>query len=590
MIGQNANFHEDEVFRASDGGEAFVKILANTNTNYVFFNPGSDYYPVLEHFSKFELQGRKHPNPILCLSEQLALAMAHGYSMLSKKAQVVMVHVGIGTLQLGGAMHNAHRGRAPVMIVAGRSPFTLRGELPGSRDKPYHWDQELFDQAGLVREYTKWYYELKTNKNLDEVIARALQVANSEPQGPVYLVLPRELLAERDVTVRMSKACFARAHPVDLPQANVSTLEKIAKILLDAEYPVVITEYLGRNQDAVGYLMNVSELLGMAIVEPVRKRMNFPTNHPFYIPTFPKEVVEKADVILLLDVDVPWIPAFYKIRTDAKIIQIDNDPIKSNFPLWGFPIDIAVGASTELTLPTLGAILRKIDKTSLSSRIEERSSRFRSLHDEIRKKLKENADNHSQKTPLKIDYFLSVLNRLKKLDSIVMSEGCTNQSAIESYIDCQLPGTFFASGGSSLGDGLGNALGLKLAAGQGRDVISLIGDGGYVYSNPTAVFWTARRYDIPITVFILNNGGYRAMKNAVERGYPAGWSAKKNLYIGARIDDQLDYVMIAEACGGVGFRVEDPNKLEEVVCESIESTRRKKEPRSVVVDVVLESI
>ncbi len=571
---------------ARDGGEAFLELLTASNIDFIFFNPGSDYYPILEHLSEFEEQGRVSPKQIFCLSEHLALSMAHGHAMLTNRAQVVMVHVGLGTLQLGGALHNVYRGRAPVLIVAGRAPYSFEGESLGGRDRPYHWDQELFDQLGLVREFAKWTYELKTNANLHHVVNRALQMANAEPQGPVYLVLPRELLAEKQSTVRVLPK--ERWEPPAPSQANCESLEKIAEVMIGAENPVILTEYLGRNQDAVKSLVLLSELLGCAVMEPTRKRMNFPTDHHHYMNGFQKDIVESADVILLLDVDVPWAPAIHRIRQDAKVLQIDLDPLKARIPLWGFPIDVSVLASTENALPELLKIIqRKTEsRTDLSNRRRERSSKLSERHEKIRENLRLAANKYSKLEPIKVEFLFSTLNMVKNADAVVMSEGVTNEPIIESYLDSVKPGTYFGSGGSNLGDGLGNALGLKLAAPH-SDVICIIGDGGFVYSNPTAVFWTAAKYSIATVNVIINNGGYRAMKGAVERGYPEGWSKKKNVYSGARIDPVPNYVAAANACGAAGWKVDEPNQIENVLSMALNESRRG---RPCVVDVLVERV
>jgi len=177
----------------------------------------------------------------MCLTEHLALSMAHGYAMKKRRAQAVMVHVGLGTMELGGALHNISKGREPALIIAGRSPYTFEGELEGGRDRPYHWDQELFDQLGLARQFVKWTYELKTNSNLHHVLARAIEVANAEPRGPVYLVLPRELLAEKQESVKVLP--LSRFSPPSPPAAEKVSLEKFADVLLDSESPIVFTEY-----------------------------------------------------------------------------------------------------------------------------------------------------------------------------------------------------------------------------------------------------------------------------------------------------------------------------------------------------------
>ncbi|MDA4130793.1 MAG: thiamine pyrophosphate-requiring protein [Thaumarchaeota archaeon] len=568
---------------SSDGGGSFLELLDAYGVECLFYNPGSDFYPVLEQLSKFQVEGRKTPRPVMCLTEHLALSMAHGYAMQKGTAQAVMVHVGLGTMELGGALHNISKGREPVLIIAGRSPYTFEGELEGGRDRPYHWDQELFDQLGLARQFAKWTYELKTNSNLHHVLARALQMANSEPKGPVYLVLPRELLAEKQESVKVLP--LSRFAPPSRPAAESKSLEKMADILLNSESPIILTEYLGCNPDAVSKLVKLAEFLGAPVIEPQRKRMNFPANHPLYLPGYPREFIESSDAILLLDIDVPWSPALLKTRKDAKIMQIDVDAVKSGFPLWGFPVDVSVNASTAEAIPELLRILKEKRRppTKLSSSKEERLKKI----SQARSKIKENLRARAEGESIRVESLLSKINEILSPEMIVVSEGVTNDPLVASYVESTLPGTFFALGGSSLGDGLGNALGLKLANPE-KDVVCIVSDGGFVYSNPTSVFWASRKYDIPILTVVINNGGYRAMKSSVERAFPEGFSKKNKIFSGAGISPAPDFVLAAKACGASGASVKRTEDLSELLRYGLQETTEEK--RSFVLDAIVEQV
>ncbi len=190
---------------------------------------------------------------------------------------------------------------------------------------------------------------------------------------------------------------------------------------------------------------------------------------------------------------MPWAPAIHRIRQDVKIIQIDVDPLKSGMPLWGFPVHLSVCASSQLALHSLVKILKTKAQNGHASKLDERTSKIHDASQAIRNSLKKTAESGKDKTPMKIGSVISILNDLKNSNTIVMSEGVSNEMVVASYIDSNEPGTYFSLGGSSLGDGLGNALGLKLAN-TGSDVLCIVGDGGYVYSNPTSVFWVSRRY------------------------------------------------------------------------------------------------
>ena len=176
-------------------GQAYLELLRERGIDYFFANAGTDFAPLIDAFARFAEQGKQTPKPITVPHENAAVAMAHGYYMVTGKPQVVMVHVTVGTANALNGIINAARDHVPILFSAGRTPLTEAG-LPGSRDISIHWAQEAFDQAGMVREYVKWDYELRNFIQLEAVVDRALEIAMTEPRGPVYLTLPREVLGD----------------------------------------------------------------------------------------------------------------------------------------------------------------------------------------------------------------------------------------------------------------------------------------------------------------------------------------------------------------------------------------------------------
>jgi len=172
--------------------EAYLALLADRGVEYLFANAGTDFAPLVEAFAKTARTGTPVPQPVLATHENLAFSMAHGYAMVTRRVPAVMVHVSVGTANgVCGAL-NAARDNVPILFTAGRSPLTESG-LPGARDVYIHWAQEMFDQAGMLREIVKWDYELRNGEQLETVIDRALSIATTSPGGPVYLSLPREV-------------------------------------------------------------------------------------------------------------------------------------------------------------------------------------------------------------------------------------------------------------------------------------------------------------------------------------------------------------------------------------------------------------
>ena len=169
---------------------AFLEALAEAGVRYVFANLGSDHPGLIEAFARARADGREDdfPRLIVCPHETVALSAAHAYAMVTGEPQAVIVHVDVGTQNLSGGVSNAMRGRVPVLIFAGTAPFTLEGELPGGRNEFIHWIQDVRDQRGILRNYVKYDNEIRTGRNVKQLVHRAMQIARSEPAGPVYLI------------------------------------------------------------------------------------------------------------------------------------------------------------------------------------------------------------------------------------------------------------------------------------------------------------------------------------------------------------------------------------------------------------------
>ena len=178
--------------KADSVATAYLGLLAERGVEYLFGNAGTDFAPIIEAYAEAEQKGTRVPQPILATHENLAVTMAHGYAMVSRKIPAVMVHVSVGTANMVCAAMNAARENIAILLTAGRSPIT-EGGLLGSRDGYIHWAQEMYDQAGMIRELVKWDYELRNAEQLETVVDRALSIAGTEPRGPVYLSLPREV-------------------------------------------------------------------------------------------------------------------------------------------------------------------------------------------------------------------------------------------------------------------------------------------------------------------------------------------------------------------------------------------------------------
>ena len=566
----------------AEAAEAFVRALITHGVECLFLNPGTDTIPVQESLSKLEQLGHPVPRTVLCLFELVALAAAHGYYVATGRPQAVLVHVDVGTQNLGGMLHNAQRGRAAVLICAGRTPYTTDSRQRGTRDTYIHWLQEQFDQHGIVRNFVKWEYELRRPEQMGEVVARAFQIAASDPPGPVYLTLPREVLMADAGDVTSSPR--DRATPVHTGAGDPDALREVAARLIRSERPVILTSTTGRSRRGFDALVRVAELLALPVVER-RERTNFPTSHGLHQGFQSGPFVESADLILVLDHDVPYIPTQTTPRSDAAIVQIDLDPVKERIPLWSFPLTMAVRADTSRALELVADYAAEILTDEARLRIEARRAELTARHEQRRAAGEADALAVRRARPIAAEwlgYCVGLLQR-EVPECVFVDETITSHLALWKHLDTDEPGTMFGSGGSALGWGAGAAVGVKLAL-QDRPVVLLVGDGSFVFGEPLAALWASRTNQAPVLVVIFNNGCYNATKTPLVNAYPQGYSVRGDRFVGVDLLPAPRYDLLAAVVDAVGERIEDPNEVLRALRRGLDRVRSG---RSVILDVIL---
>src|SRR4029077_12920205 len=328
----------------------FLEALVDLGVEYIFANLGTDHVSLIEEMARWDKEGRKHPEMILCPHEVVAVHMAGGYALATGRCQAVLVHVDAGTANACMAIQNLFRYRLPVMLFAGRAPHTLHGELTGSRDSYVHFVQDPFDIASIVRPYVKWEYSLPSGVVVKEALARASAFAHSDPPGPVYMMLPRETLAEEWDDAAMPAFPPARYGSVQAGGIEPARVKTIADALMAAGNPVAITAYLGRKAHAVAALERLAQLCGIRVAEFNSIDLNISQGSLCFAGFDPMPLLENADLGLLLDSDVPFVPQYAKRADAIKWIQVDIDPLKADFPMWGFPTDMRIQADCATVL------------------------------------------------------------------------------------------------------------------------------------------------------------------------------------------------------------------------------------------------
>jgi acetolactate synthase I/II/III large subunit len=334
----------------------FLQALNEIGIEYLFCNFGTDHAPLIEELARFQAEGLRAPKIILCPHENVAVHMAGGYAQITGRGQAVLVHVDAGTANAALGMHNLFRNRIPVLLIAGSAPFTTFGELEGSRDTYVHFIQQPFDQGSLVRPYVKWEYTLPAGVTTKEVLRRAHSIMQSEPAGPVYLMLPREILTQPWDEQSVRSFSSERYGPLSASGGDPELVEQVATRLLSAKSPILITGYAGRDAAASDAIEKLSAFAGIRVIDFLTF-VNIGRSFPHFGGL---QVYHLAgvDVGLLVDVDVPWIPLVTTDNPSTFWAQIDIDVLKSHSPMWSFPANLRIQGRSSRVLTQLLAALQ----------------------------------------------------------------------------------------------------------------------------------------------------------------------------------------------------------------------------------------
>ncbi|HHX83040.1 MAG TPA: thiamine pyrophosphate-requiring protein, partial [Pseudomonadaceae bacterium] len=454
----------------------FLQALLDRGIDRVFANAGTDFAPLIEALVDAGQRNISIPEFIVVPHENVAISMAHGYYLATGKPAAVMVHVTVGTANALCGLMNAARDQAPILLMAGRTPSTEHGHI-GSRNGGIHWGQDSFDQGGIVREWVKWDYELRPGQPPEDIVGRALDIAMSEPRGPVYLCMPREVLGDQTTTpVAPMRERALGALPA---QPSAEGIEQAAEWLANAEFPLIISSSSGRDSGNLDRLVRIAERFGIAVAmpgEPGARELNFPTTHPLYLGQNPVDAIARADVLVALDCEVPWWPSMSTPPAEGRLIHIAPDPFFNRYPVRGFAADLAIAGSSSLALDMLEQALTSAC-TGKESLLVKRKEVFNALSAERLAAVRALMRDAAQATPLQPAWIASCVNDILDESTIVVNElgvplDFLFLSTPRSYLSSSLAG--------GLGFGLGAAIGAKMGASH-KQVLLLVGDGSYMF-------------------------------------------------------------------------------------------------------------
>lgn len=542
--------------------------LTELGIEYLFCNLGTDHAPLIEEMARWKQEGKAFPKTVLCPHENVALHMAAGYAVATGRGQAAMVHVDVGTANAAMGMHNLFRSRTPALLIAGKSPHTLHGELTGSRDTYVHFVQEPFDQGSLVRPYVKWEYTLPTGVVAKEALRRAHSVMHSDPQGPVYLMLPRETLAEVCDASQGQSYPEERYGPVAASGADPEVVRVLADMLLKAQNPLLITAYAGRAPRTLALIDALAHFAGMRVIESSPVCLNIPHNSACFGGFAAGVHVARADFGLLVDVDVPWIPSETQDNPATFWAHIDVDVLKRAFPMWGFPSNLRIEGDSGRILAQLLQALEERATPDFVAAAAQRVETLRQEHETRGREAAGLAAPKGSRDRLNAHYVCAELGRAIGAEDVVLNEAIRNAPAVFAQIPRSKPGSLVRSAGGGLGFSGGMALGIKLAQ-PDRTIVQIVGDGGFYFSNPESVYAVAKQYSLPIFTVVLDNSGWAAVKAATLRVYPDGAAKALGEYECA-LAPRMDFSKVAEAAGAYGEVLEDPEAVPAAIRRCLE--------------------
>ncbi|MFQ5852803.1 MAG: thiamine pyrophosphate-binding protein [Candidatus Binatia bacterium] len=572
--------------------DLIVDLMNQYKMRYAALNPGSSFRAL--HDSIVNYGGNEKPKIILCCHEEIAIAIAHGYSKASREPMVAICHNVVGLQHASMAIYNAWVDRVPVIVLGATGPSDPTGKEPFPRLAPLH---TAHVQGQLVRDYVKWDYQPNSLPGVLESFARAYKIALTEPMGPVYVCYDAKLQEDRVHEMPLMEPPHQYL-PSSSPSGDPQKLREVVERILQARNPVLITGMVGRQKDTWRSVVSFAELFGLPVIDQ-GLRFNIPNTHPLTVTGAEKEALQQADLVIALDVlDLYWALTRLSNRHEpllnpnAKIIRIglEDFTIRS----WGetrrlVPTDLSITADTSIALPEMEKHASQIIARGADTRkqIEERAAAIPLRHQEIRDRWIREAERQWDDKPASLPRLLLELKDLLASHPwSLVNTGIGTSVWARRLWDIEEPEQF--SGGNP-GGGLGYGIGASIGAAltdqlSGRICVDLQADGDLLYT--LSGLWTASHLKIPLLIVMTNNRSYyndeeHAENMALRRKRPV-----ENKTIGFRIESPaVDFAKIAR-----GFHIhaegpiEDPKEISGALERAVKVVRDRRLPA--LVDVI----
>lgn len=533
-----------------DGGEAVLEAFRNLGVDYIISSPGSEWPPVWEALARQRTNEIDGPKYLDCWHESLAVAMAMGYTRYTGRLQAVLLHAGVGPLQGSMSIYGATQGEVPMLVCSGGS--ISYGETPDFDPGP-QWVRNhgiVGSPSRLMDPLVKWSGQVNSPHTLYESVSRAGELAQRVPKGPAYLHVPLEIMLETwplpSKATKVASLSKTRPDPADVA--------RVAQLIASSKNPIIVSEAGGQEVDAFTALQELADLASIPVVEPGTPTYgNFPNDHPLHMGFDIKPHLESSDLFLVVGSSVPWYPPNAG-PSDGTVVVIDENPIKGYMTYQNLQADHYLEGNVAASLGLLVETL-KAQGPCESSSLQERRRRWESEHNRIFDGYRSAAMAAKDEQPIDPAWLCATISEVMPENAIYVEETITHRQTIQRHISWNQPQSYFHPSGG-LGMGLGQALGVKLAAAE-RPVVALVGDGSFLYNPVVPALGAAKEIGLPVLIVVFNNGTYSAMKGSHLDFYPQGVAAKTGAFHGVDISGP-DYSTLVQPFGGHGERVEDP--------------------------------
>ncbi len=548
------------------GNDALMAILEAHDVEYVFGNPGSTEVVFMD-----ALYDRPNMKYILTLHETVAAGMAEGYAWASGKTGFVNVHTLPGVANMLSTLYNANLGDMNMVVTAGQQDTRLIQKDPGLTG----------DMVSMTRPFTKWSVEVQHAADIPLVMNRAFKIAAQQPQGPVFVSLPQDVLMQED-EIEVGRPSWVPS----MTEPDKEAIDRAADLLAGADSPALFLGFRLARCGALEETVRLAELIGARVTENyIRAETSFPSAHPLFDGGMATDLASSPgtieDVDVMLVVGANFVSQLFHlpepvISPKTKIVHLDTDP-------W----EIGKNQSTDVGVlgdikVSLRELFNAVDSRMTPAARSAASERAKAIGDVNRKRrevLWERSQENWDQEPIALNRLALDLRETLLPETIIVDGAVTSSVALRNYLDLDDPTAYlaFQDNDGSLGDSLPKALGVKLAR-PDRPVVGLVGDGNAMYS--IQGLWTAAHHDIPVVLVIFNNATYKILKVNAMR--VMGPDVKPRLHSMDLFDPPIDFARLAQDFGMHGEQVRSPKDLKPALERAINLGK------PALVDVVIE--